>query len=139
MSEEGIAKHFKECGPTMENIHTALASAQKRLKGNTVLQRQVMNLKRCNWSLRRMLQISKNADEHRTIIDRLYFCLLKCGTDFFSPCHVSCPEVGTLAGTHVEIIRRAKMDTHLLPRKIVCWRHDSLKKGVLILEIPATT
>jgi hypothetical protein len=59
MSEERIAKHFKECGPAMENIHAALASAQKRLKGNTVLQRQVMNLKRHNWSLRRMLQISK--------------------------------------------------------------------------------
>jgi hypothetical protein len=59
MSEERIAKHFKECGPAMENVHTALASAQKRLKGNMVLQRQVMNLKRHNWSLRRTLQISK--------------------------------------------------------------------------------
>jgi hypothetical protein len=55
MSEERNAKHFKECGPTLENVCAALASAQKRLKGNVVLQRQVMNMKRCNWSLRRML------------------------------------------------------------------------------------
>jgi hypothetical protein len=59
MSEERIVEHFKECGPAMENVHAALASVQKRLKGNTVLQRQVMNLKRRNWSLRRTLRISK--------------------------------------------------------------------------------
>jgi hypothetical protein len=59
MSEERIAEHFKECGPAMENICAALASAQTKLKGNTVLRRQVKNMKRHNWSLRKMLRISR--------------------------------------------------------------------------------
>jgi hypothetical protein len=59
MLKEGIAKHFKECGRAMENVHVDLASAQKRMKGNAVLKMQVMNLKRHKWSLKRMLQISK--------------------------------------------------------------------------------
>jgi hypothetical protein len=52
ISEEINVNHFKECGPALENICATLANAQKRLKGNTVLQRQVINLKRCNWSLK---------------------------------------------------------------------------------------
>jgi hypothetical protein len=59
VSEERNVKHFRECEPTMEKVCTALASTQKKLKGNTVLQRQVMNLKRRNWSLRRKLRVSK--------------------------------------------------------------------------------
>jgi hypothetical protein len=50
-------KHFKECGQAMENICTALSSAQTKLKGNAVLWRKVKNLKRRNWSLRKMLRI----------------------------------------------------------------------------------
>jgi hypothetical protein len=58
MLEERIAEHFKECGPAMENVRAALASAQKKLKGNAVLRRQVKNLKGHNWSLRKTLPIS---------------------------------------------------------------------------------
>ena len=47
-SEERNGKHFRECEPAMEKVHTALANAQKKLKGNTTLQRKVMNLKRRN-------------------------------------------------------------------------------------------
>jgi hypothetical protein len=50
-------KHFNECGQAMENVRTALSSAQMKLKGNAVLWRQVKNLKRRNWSLRKMLRI----------------------------------------------------------------------------------
>jgi hypothetical protein len=57
MSEEIIMEHFKECGPTMDNVHAALASAQKKLKGNAVLWRQVKNLKRRNRSLRKTLRV----------------------------------------------------------------------------------
>jgi hypothetical protein len=32
-------ENFKECGPDMENIHAALASAQMKVKGNVILQR----------------------------------------------------------------------------------------------------
>jgi hypothetical protein len=39
MSEEIIVDHFKECGPTIENVCAALVSAQTKLKGNAVLQR----------------------------------------------------------------------------------------------------
>jgi DNA repair ATPase RecN len=59
MSEERIVEHFKECGPAMENVCAALASAQMKLKGNAVLRRQVKNLKRCNWSLRKTLRVSR--------------------------------------------------------------------------------
>jgi hypothetical protein len=59
VSEERNVKHFRECEPTMEKVCVALASTQKKLKGNVVLQRQVMNLKRRNWSLRRKLRVSK--------------------------------------------------------------------------------
>jgi hypothetical protein len=46
VSEERNVKHFRECELAMEKVRGALANAQKKLKGNTVLQRQVMNLKR---------------------------------------------------------------------------------------------
>jgi hypothetical protein len=59
MPEERNAKHFKECGPAMENVRATLANAQQKLKGNVVLQRQAMNPKRRNWSLRGMLRVSK--------------------------------------------------------------------------------
>jgi hypothetical protein len=59
MSEERNENHFEEFEPAMENIHVALASAHKKLKGNVVLQRQVMNLKKHNQSLRRTLRVSK--------------------------------------------------------------------------------
>jgi hypothetical protein len=59
VSEERNENHFKECGPALESICGALVNTQKKLKGNAILQRQVMNMKWCNWSLRRMLQISK--------------------------------------------------------------------------------
>jgi hypothetical protein len=44
--EERNEKYFKECEPTMEKVRVALASAKNKLKGNVVLQRQVMSLKR---------------------------------------------------------------------------------------------
>jgi len=44
--DERNVKHLRECEPTMEKVCTALARAQKNLKGNAVLQRQVMNQKR---------------------------------------------------------------------------------------------
>jgi hypothetical protein len=59
MSEEKNVKQFKECEPAMGKVGTTLAIVQKKMKGNTVLQRQVMNLKRCNWSLTRMLRVSR--------------------------------------------------------------------------------
>jgi hypothetical protein len=55
MSKERIVEHFRKCEPTMENVCAALASAQMKLKGNMVLQRQVKNLERQNWSLRKIL------------------------------------------------------------------------------------
>jgi hypothetical protein len=57
MLEERILEHFKECGPTMDNVHVALANNQTKLKGNAVLWRQVKNLKRPNWSLRKTLRV----------------------------------------------------------------------------------
>jgi hypothetical protein len=57
MSEERITEHFKECGMAMENVCAALANAQTKLKGNAVLWRQVKNLKRRNWSLRKTLRV----------------------------------------------------------------------------------
>jgi hypothetical protein len=59
VSEERNVKHFRECVPAMEKVCTALASEQKKLKGNAILQRQVTNLKRRHWSLRRKLRVSK--------------------------------------------------------------------------------
>jgi hypothetical protein len=59
MSEERIAEHFKECGPAMENACMALASSQMKLKGNEVLQRQVKNMKRRNWFLKKTLRVSR--------------------------------------------------------------------------------
>jgi hypothetical protein len=59
MLEERNTNHFKEFGPALENIHATLANEQKRLKVNVVLQRQIMNLKRCNLSLRRTIRIPK--------------------------------------------------------------------------------
>jgi hypothetical protein len=41
----------------------------------------------------------KTIDKARSMIDRLYFCLLKSGVDFVSPCPVSYREVGTMIGT----------------------------------------
>jgi hypothetical protein len=46
VSEERNVKHFRECELTIEKVRVALASAQKKKKGNVVLQRQVTNLKR---------------------------------------------------------------------------------------------
>jgi hypothetical protein len=59
MSEERIMEHFKECGPAMENIHATLASALINMKGNTVLRRQIKNMKRRNQFLRKMIRISR--------------------------------------------------------------------------------
>jgi hypothetical protein len=39
MSEERISENLEKCGPSMENVHATLVSAQTKLKGNTVLQR----------------------------------------------------------------------------------------------------
>jgi hypothetical protein len=57
VSEERIIEHFKECIPAMDNAHAALASAQAKMKGNVVLWRQVKNMNRWNWSLRKQLRV----------------------------------------------------------------------------------
>jgi hypothetical protein len=57
VSEERITEHFKECRPTMDNARVALTSAQEKMKGNAVLWRQVKNLNRRNWSLRKTLRV----------------------------------------------------------------------------------
>jgi hypothetical protein len=59
MLEERIVEHFRECESAMENIHVVLDSAQMKLKGNMILQRQVKNMERHNWSLWKMLRISR--------------------------------------------------------------------------------
>jgi hypothetical protein len=59
VSEERNEKHFRECELAMKKVCAALASAQKKMKGNTVLQRKVMNLKSKNWSLRISVRVSK--------------------------------------------------------------------------------
>jgi len=56
MLEEKTIEHFKECGPAIENVRATLASAQVKLKGNEVLRKQVKNLKRRNWSLKKTLR-----------------------------------------------------------------------------------
>jgi hypothetical protein len=57
MSLERITEHFKECGSAMHNVYAALSSTQTKLKGNAVLWRQLKNLKRRNWSLRKTLRV----------------------------------------------------------------------------------
>jgi hypothetical protein len=41
----------------------------------------------------------KTTDETRSMINRLFFCLLRHGAYFVSPCPVSYQEVGTLTDT----------------------------------------
>jgi hypothetical protein len=41
----------------MDNAHVTLANAQAKLKGNAILWRQVKNLNKPNWSLRKILKV----------------------------------------------------------------------------------
>jgi hypothetical protein len=57
MSKQRVTDHFKECGSTMDNVRATLTNAQVKMKGNVVLWRQVKNLNRRNWSLRKTLRV----------------------------------------------------------------------------------
>jgi hypothetical protein len=57
MSEEIIAEKFKECRLTMDNVCASLASDQIKMKRNAFLWRQVKNINRRNWSLRKTIRV----------------------------------------------------------------------------------
>jgi len=57
VSEEKITNHFKDCKPAIDNTCAAVACAKSKLKGNTVLWRQVNSLSKRNRSLRKSLKV----------------------------------------------------------------------------------
>jgi hypothetical protein len=142
MSEERNAKHFKECGPTMENIHGSGQCAEEA-------EREHGFAKTSNESEKAQLVSQENAsdiktaDEARSMINRLHFCLLKRGMDFVSPCPVSYREVGTLTGTRADKHTTCNAGDPSITKDSVRWTHEFEERhcsltGVVILETPAT-
>jgi hypothetical protein len=75
ISEIRIERHFHTCGPTIRNSRATLTNAQSKLRRNALLFRQVRNLKRQNFSLRKvnmyLKQRIKVDDEARGNLDLL--------------------------------------------------------------------
>jgi len=66
VSELRFESHFKECRPAIQDGCATLTNAQSRLRRNALLFRQVGNLKRKKFSLRkenRPLKLKKKSDD----------------------------------------------------------------------------
>jgi hypothetical protein len=75
---------------TRLRLQKTLANAQEKLKGNTVLWRQVKNLSKQNWSLIKTLRVLRLQVRSRAGVRQLHFVLFDHGMESFSA-HIMFP------------------------------------------------
>jgi hypothetical protein len=132
VSEERNVKHFRDCEPTIEKVRTTLASTQKKLKGNVVLQRQVMKPEKEKLVSQEKASSIQTANETRHMIEQLCFLSPQTWQDLDSDRY--------LHGKHTmcsDGISSITKDRCTLDMRQFEERNFSLA-GVIILEAPAT-